>query len=86
MAIKIKKVIHQTYDVTLSVSRETLVELLKTEKEAEKYLDDKSSYLLKDVFVRVPGGADWSNTDLAIDADTPLQLRLTATKVEEINE
>lgn len=30
------------------------------------------------IFVRVPGGGDWSNTDLEISAETPLQ----ATSIE----
>lgn len=31
------------------------------------------------IFVRVPGGGDWSNTDLEISEEQPLQARATET-------
>lgn len=36
-----------------------------------------------DIFVRVPGGGDWSNTDLMIDDEITLQVTYTTT--EETN-
>lgn len=30
-----------------------------------------------DVFVRVPGGGDWSNSELALEADVPVQVRIS---------
>lgn len=38
-----------------------------------------------EVFVTVPGGGDWSNTDVNIDADTHLQLRWTTRRSETVD-
>lgn len=63
--------IHRAETVVVEVPRTTLLALLR------KHLSLPAE---AEVFVRVPGGADWSNTDLDIDdKDTPLVVRYTRT-------
>lgn len=39
-----------------------------------------------EAFVNVPGGGDWSNTRLIIDQDTDLQVEVTETVIETMEE
>lgn len=35
------------------------------------------------VYVAIPGGGDWSNTDLSIEGDTAIEIRWTETTHEQ---
>jgi hypothetical protein len=53
---------------TLDLSREMLLKVLRESGYAG--LPDDAQ-----VFVEVPGGGDWSNTDLSIEQRTPIRVR-----------
>jgi len=53
---------------TYEFTAEELIEALKQ----AGLLPNEISHKESTVFVRVPGGGDWSNTDLEIDEDRPL--------------
>ena len=70
----------------------TMKEIKKTDRTVSRYFEldnsDIFEYLLsknKDipanaaffVHVDVPGGGDWSNTELKVDAETPVKLHVT---------
>jgi len=48
----------------IDITRAELIEALNLPKDAE-------------IFISIPGGGDWSNTDLSIDAETPLKAEFT---------
>ncbi len=58
---------------TVRLSDDDLVELLRQELKAQgvKFLPEGKI----EVFVSVPGGGDYSSTDLEIDEGTPLTIR-----------
>lgn len=67
-------------EVLRSVTTRTTQNYVITAEEIRKALD-----LPKDakIFVQVPGGGDWSNTDLEIDSDTPLRATVTTTTTDD---
>ncbi len=61
MSVTMQETIRRTYKLRLS--REQILDALR-----EKYdIPDNAG-----MFVHVPGGGDWSNTDLDIEQQTPL--------------
>jgi len=48
----------------------------------EHGIEIKSSYTKSKVYVRVPGGGDYSNTDLTIDEDNPVRILIEYEEVE----
>jgi len=64
---------------------ETRVNLRMTGKELLELLRRDGQAIPKsgvDVTVRVPGGGDWSNMNLDIDDDTPIQISFTEITTE----
>ena len=60
---------------TYEFTAEELIEALKQ----AGLLPNEISHKESTVFVRVPGGGDWSNTDLEIDEDRPLTVKVDRT-------
>ena len=56
--------------VTLRMTAEELLSLLRRDGQAIP----KSGV---DVTVRVPGGGDWSNTDIDVDSENPIKITFT---------
>lgn len=72
-SITVRTVRTITTTVRSTYSRKDLIEMLGLPSDAV-------------LTVRVPGGWDWSNTDLEIDADTVLSARTVNTKTEELDD
>lgn len=68
------RVVRREEKVTLEVSA------AEVRKAIEPLLKEKGIELPErnvDIYVRVPGGGDWSNTNLELDSDTPLCIHFT---------
>jgi hypothetical protein len=68
--MKIKKETTTTIRGRLEIPREVLIKALREHVDS-MIPEDAMAY------VQVPGGGDWSNTDLQIDGDLPLIVEFT---------
>lgn len=66
----------ETYTI-ITLDRVDIIDFIREHHDAEIPQDAK-------VFVRVPGGGDWSNTDLDIDPDTHVQVRYVVEKQDPV--
>ena len=73
---KARTVVTTTTDVRIDLDHEALLGVLKTAFDIPENAK---------LHVRVPGGGDWSNTDLTISDDVPLVLTFTKREVRESN-
>lgn len=78
---ELKRSVTTTQRVTARITGKDLVDLINRELVANG--TPETDIIPKDaeVFVRVPGGADWSNEDLDID-NHPIQVQWTRTTTE----
>ena len=68
-----------TKQVHIELSGEELKQVLVAAK-----IVPEDAYLT--VYVRVPGGGDWSNTDLDVDKSSPLTIRYETRASYEVEE
>lgn len=77
--MKSSKFVTETISHHISLTRNDLLLILK----GEKKLDIPNS---ADIFIRVPGGGDWSNTDLVLDnVNTGLEIRWEAVSTKRVD-
>lgn len=75
-ASKARTVVTTTTDVRIDLDSDALLGVLKTAFDIPENAK---------LHVRVPGGGDWSNTDLTIGEDVPLVLTFTKREVRDSN-
>jgi hypothetical protein len=74
-----KEEVKRTYDKRIEVTREDILELVHNKLGGKIGIDitkkPQSGEKIK-VFVRIPGGGDYSNTNLDIEQDTPIVVNI----------
>jgi hypothetical protein len=70
--VQCSRVIREDCEVTINADQ--LLDMLRTVYNLQIPGGSKTK-----VFVHVPGGGDWSNTDLDIDGDSPITIRWSQT-------